>query len=154
MEETPHKPSEGATGQQQQLTPPTMSRLNFGDGQPGTSASGALREERLAEAHAKMTEGLDLRDDEPERAVQLLGEALELRVQVHGSEAPECASTYFHYGQLLFENAQQATDILGDPVRQAVDKRAAAEVQAAQAEEGGDGAGPSSAAPGAIWAGA
>lgn len=144
-EQTPARPDNNA--HKAQVTPPTMSKLNFMDATPppdmaGSSAAGAAGPGVLAATQEKISQALAIRDDDPERAVQLLGEVVEARVQAYGEHAYECASAYFHYGSALFEQAQAATDILGDPVRQAAQERAAAEVEAACAEGDGEEGSP------------
>lgn len=54
-----------------------------------------------------------MRDSDPEAAVELLGEVLELRNKAFGEEALECAEAYFYYGLCVLEQAQ----VRGPPER-------------------------------------
>lgn len=53
-----------------------------------------------------LLQALELRDSEPETAVELLGKVLETRNKAYGEKALESADVYLYYGELLFEQAQ------------------------------------------------
>jgi hypothetical protein len=53
-----------------------------------------------------LLQALELRDSDPETAIELLGKVLETRNKAYGEKAFECAEVYLHYGELLFEQAQ------------------------------------------------
>jgi hypothetical protein len=53
-----------------------------------------------------LLQALELRDSDPEAAIELLGKVLETRNKAYGEKAFECAEVYLHYGELLFEQAQ------------------------------------------------
>lgn len=53
-----------------------------------------------------LLQALELRDSDPEAAIELLGKVLETRNKAYGEKAFECAQVYLHYGELLFEQAQ------------------------------------------------
>jgi hypothetical protein len=58
----------------------------------GPSSSAASAE--LATADEKFQQAKSLRRSEPEQAIRLFGEALELRVKHHGDTSIHCASAY------------------------------------------------------------
>ncbi|GAQ81363.1 hypothetical protein KFL_000780250 [Klebsormidium nitens] len=71
----------------------------------------------LEDAEEKLTEGWACaQQDDLDAAIELLGEALSLRVDHFGELAPECATAYYKYGCALFWKAQQETDVLGEPM--------------------------------------
>uniref|UniRef100_A0ACD5UZF8 Uncharacterized protein n=1 Tax=Avena sativa TaxID=4498 RepID=A0ACD5UZF8_AVESA len=55
-------------------------------------------------------------------AVDCLSRALEIRVELHGELAPECASTYYKYGCALLYKSQEETDPLGNVPKSAPDE--------------------------------
>ncbi|CAM0905245.1 unnamed protein product [Alopecurus aequalis] len=55
-------------------------------------------------------------------AVDCLSRALEIRVELYGELAPECASTYYKYGCALLYKSQEETDPLGNVPKSAPDE--------------------------------
>lgn len=97
-------------------------------GTVAASAAGpdAERQASLARADAIFAEAKSLRSSDPERAVELFGECLQLRVEAYGPDAIECATAYVEYGVALFTQARNSTDVLGAPAQQAMDRHEAA----------------------------
>ncbi|EFJ40332.1 hypothetical protein VOLCADRAFT_108214 [Volvox carteri f. nagariensis] len=96
-------------------------------------------------AAAKLKQGKDLIDDDPEKAVELLCAAVRSYEKHFGAEAIECAPVYMYYGIALYEVARSATDALGttkttvEPISdQKADQTAALPKPAATADEAGD----------------
>jgi hypothetical protein len=85
-------------------------------------------------------EALSLRDSDPEQAIDLMSKALEARNRAHGETALDCAHAYMYYGQMLFEQAQASSDVLGERVSRAAKKR-----DGGGSEDGSEDAGSESA---------
>eukprot|EP00891_Asterochloris_glomerata_P008482 jgi/Astpho2/8482/fgenesh1_pg.00125_%23_5_t len=85
-------------------------------------------------AQGLFDEGVSLiRSNDIPGAVEQLGRALQLRTEVWGETALECASSFYKYGAALFWKAQDESDILGNQVQAAAARKdAAAQSQAAQ----------------------
>lgn len=116
---------------------------------PVTSA-GPPSEQRLQVADQKFKEAKALGYNDPDKAVELFGEVLQIRVEHYGPDALDCASTYLEYGIALYEYAVANTDVLGATAQKAVKKHedaskpgtsAAAEQEAEQGEDGNGGEG-------------
>lgn len=88
----------------------------------------------LQRAQGLFDEGVSLiRSNDIPGAVEQLGRALQLRTEVWGETALECASSFYKYGAALFWKAQDESDILGNQVQAAAARKdAAAQSQAAQ----------------------
>ncbi|KAF8065926.1 MET1B [Scenedesmus sp. PABB004] len=99
----------------------------------------APTQEQLAAADADFAKALSLRDADPEAAIELLAGVLEVRNRAFGEQAIECAETYLHYGMLLFEQAQAASDYFGEQVKDAAMQRARRMAAGQPGGEGGDG---------------
>ncbi|GAB5361932.1 hypothetical protein AAMO2058_000755400 [Amorphochlora amoebiformis] len=54
-----------------------------------------------------------LKNKEYEKAVEVLGEALQMMVDIEGKVAKECAPYYFEYGQALLETSKATQALLG-----------------------------------------
>eukprot|EP00271_Cylindrocystis_brebissonii_P005863 TRINITY_DN18205_c0_g2_i1.p1 TRINITY_DN18205_c0_g2~~TRINITY_DN18205_c0_g2_i1.p1 ORF type:complete len:596 (+),score=178.38 TRINITY_DN18205_c0_g2_i1:233-2020(+) len=54
--------------------------------------------------------------DDYDKAIELLCEALQIRVKAYGELAPECASAYYLYGKALFYKARSETEAFGATV--------------------------------------
>ncbi|KAK9827868.1 hypothetical protein WJX74_006810 [Apatococcus lobatus] len=89
------------------------------NGQASSSRPLASQCERTTQAADKCESGLDnFKAGRLDDAVQLLGEALELHIDLHGDTALGCASSYHHYGAALFAKAQEESDVLGTSIRE------------------------------------
>eukprot|EP00878_Enallax_costatus_P001837 GHUV01001995.1.p1 GENE.GHUV01001995.1~~GHUV01001995.1.p1 ORF type:complete len:566 (+),score=283.94 GHUV01001995.1:59-1756(+) len=107
------------------------------------AADNPVSAEQLTEAEEKYTKAIELRDKDPDAAIELLGQVLEIRNKAYGEKALECADVYLYYGELLFEQAQASTDYLGDQMKSAAMQRAK---QIASGEAAGDDAADDAAA--------
>lgn len=108
-------------------------------------ASGASQELELA---AKLLmDGKKLIDADPDSAVPLLHQALQLRLKLHGVDAVECAETHLYYGAALFELARAASGVLGQDAEKAEAAAGGGGAEAEAADEGGPSAGTAGAGP-------
>ncbi|CAK0783497.1 hypothetical protein CVIRNUC_006696 [Coccomyxa viridis] len=90
----------------------------------GPSSSSGPSSERIAEANATYDEGMaSLRANDLDKAVELLGAALQTRIQAYGELASDCATAYHHYGTAIFYKAQEEQDVFGAPLQQAAEEQ-------------------------------
>jgi HAT1-interacting factor 1 len=74
-----------------------------------------------------------------DEAITRLARALEVRTEVYGDEALECASSYYKYGCALFYKAQDENTVFGKQVQAAADAKDGAAKAAAAADDDSDG---------------
>ncbi|BDA49698.1 probable histone-binding protein N1/N2 [Coccomyxa sp. Obi] len=99
---------------------------------PSTEATA----EELQKATEAYEEGLqNLKHGKLDTAVELLGEALHIRIKAHGDLAPECAVFYQRYGEALFQKAQSESDVFGASLQQASRNRQQDDEEAAEEAE-------------------
>ncbi|KAK1681052.1 hypothetical protein QYE76_041900 [Lolium multiflorum] len=107
-----------APGDERQDPPPPnpSEEAAGGEEEAGEEKTLELAEELFDKGSKAIEEG-DFVD-----AVDCLSRALEIRVELHGELAPECASTYYKYGCALLYKSQEETDPLGNVPKNAPDE--------------------------------
>eukprot|EP00954_Amorphochlora_amoebiformis_P003077 241344-Amorphochlora_amoeboformis.AAC.2 len=103
------------------ISPSNLLRLLILDSEfkAGTSAPAIHRSMSTSKPDSKSAPGLLgkgkelLKNKEYEKAVEVLGEALQMMVDIEGKVAKECAPYYFEYGQALLETSKATQALLG-----------------------------------------
>nr|XP_051207812.1 uncharacterized protein LOC127323731 isoform X2 [Lolium perenne] len=103
--------------ERQDPPPPNPSEEAAGGEEEAGEEKTLERAEELFDKGSKAIEEGDFVD-----AVDCLSRALEIRVELHGELAPECASTYYKYGCALLYKSQEETDPLGNVPKNAPDE--------------------------------
>ncbi|PNH10225.1 NASP-related protein sim3 [Tetrabaena socialis] len=86
---------------------------------------GAAQREPAQDLADLLQRGKDEIDDDPDKAVELLSEAVRAFEKHYGSDSLECAGPYLYYGIALYEVARNATDALGGTKSEATKPAAA-----------------------------